>query len=110
MPSKVSSAPKSVSAQPAFEFPGQSADTRPYWSAVAASARNALVDAWTDAGGAVLFGWTKDGTALNLSLWMGEGKANYTYGQPIAAENACLEYAEWARDWKARALKMNNQG
>lgn len=110
MPRKISSTAQPVSEQPAFQFPGQSADTRPYWSAVSAASREALVDAWTDAGGAVLFGWTKDQTALNLTLWMGEGKANYTYGQPAAAENALLEYAAWAVDWKARALKMNGQG
>jgi hypothetical protein len=67
----------------------------------------ALVSAWTDVEGAVLFGWTRDKTALSLTLYMDEEKASYTYGQVDAATAALEEYTRWALDWASRALKFN---
>lgn len=96
-----------VPAKLPFTFPGKDADSRPLWSEVDSTVVAAMVHAWTNALGAVTFGWTRDGTALALTLYMGDDKAGYIYGQSKAAENALREHTEWAIDWNSRAISFN---
>jgi len=109
MPRKTSSAAESVPKELPFQFPGKGADNRPLWSEVDPQVLSAMVHAWTNALGAVTFGWTRDGTALSLKLYMGDDSAGYIYGQSKAAENALREHTEWAIDWNSRGLSFNSQ-
>lgn len=60
--------------------------------------------AFCDEGHAVLFGTTKDNSALTLTLYVHSEKASYIYGHVLAAENALREYTEWAMSYRGRVL------
>jgi hypothetical protein len=64
----------------------------------------AFVTAFTDEGHGVLFGTTKDVSALTLTMYVNREKGSYVYGQSAAAENALREYTEWAMSFRGRVL------
>lgn len=90
--------------EPLFDLPRPSEDNIPHWSGVDAVVLRALIAAFTADGHAVLFGTTKDVSALTLTMYVGDRKASYVYGDVKQAENACREYTEWAMSYKAHSL------
>jgi hypothetical protein len=87
-----------------FELPRPSEENRPRWSDVDSTAIRAFIGAFCDSGHGVLFGTTKDISALTLTMYVHGQKASYVYGQTLAAENALREYTEWAMSYRGRIL------
>lgn len=101
---KVAAAIHKPAGKPLFELPRPSEESIPRWSQVDALVLRALIAAFTADGHAVLFGTTKDVSALTLTMYVGDQKASYVYGDARAAENACREYTEWAMSYRSHSL------
>lgn len=92
-----SSKPAGVdAAQVPFAMPRPSEDSIPRWSGVDSTVIRAFIAAFCKDGHAVLFGSTKDVTALTLTMYVAGNKVSYVYGHESAAEHALREYTEWA--------------
>lgn len=101
---KAHTAPPGPVPIPHFDLPRPSEDNIPHWSGVDAVVLRALVAAATVDGHAVLFGTTKDISALTLTMYVGDRKASYVYGDVRQAENACREYTEWFLSYRSHTL------
>jgi hypothetical protein len=104
MSRKVSTTSQPLSAVIPFDFPSVDPDSRPRWGAVDPTVMRAFVAAYTDMGAGVLFGRTKDQSALNLCIYIGDNKQNYVYGAHEAAEIALRQYTEWAMSYSSRGF------
>lgn len=85
-------------------LPPSDVSSAPHWQDASPTVVAALVGAFTFEGHGVLFGTTKDVSALTLCLYAGGQKASYVYGSVEAAENACREYTEWAMSYRSHVL------
>lgn len=110
MASRKAAAPASSSVPiPEFDLPRPSEDSIPHWDAVDPVVIRALIAAATADGHAVLFGTTKDVSALTLTMYVGDRKASYVYGDARQAENACREYTEWFMSYRSHSLPAGVQ-
>jgi hypothetical protein len=99
-----SPAAQSVPSVLPFTFPSIDADLRPRWGEVDPVVIRAFIAAYTDVGAGVLFGRTKDQSALNLCIYIDNNKQNYVYGHSEAATNALRQYTEWAMSYLSHGL------
>jgi hypothetical protein len=81
-------------------MPRPSEDAIPRWGQVDEVVIRAFIAAFCEDGHAVLFGTTKDITALTLTMYVRDEKVSYVYGHAQAAENALREYTEWAMTFR----------
>lgn len=92
-----------------LDLPRPSEENRPRWGDVDSAVIRAFIAAFCDSGHGVLFGTTKDISALTLTMYVHGQKASYVYGQSAAAENALREYTEWAMSYRGRVLDPDSQ-